>query len=425
MSKRSIAIVIAAVAGLAVLFTLALAGAILTFNVLRDRPLQVRAAVQPQVDPNTGVLVSSVAEAGPAAEAGIVRGDILLEYEGAPLETFQDLQEKLSASNPGDSVAITVLHGDEERVINVTLGDRAGSAYLGLTPCGPNGGTTVRRMELTPGAFIIEVVPDGPADEAGIQVGDVITSVNGEALTQESDLADIISGYAPGDSLTLEVSRLSEDQPLTLEATLGEHPDDPEHAYLGVRYSSRSSQFSPDGEMPFVHPFEGGPDLPNMPFRFRDDEGLPALPEDIDTGAIISQVAEGSPAEEAGLQPNWIIVGIDGEALTSPKGFAEKIASMSPGDEVTLSVYDPETEETKEIPVVLGEHPDDAEKAYLGVEIRGFFLRQERITPPNSEAPDASGFFDRLPLEDLPFWERGFEFETPRLEDLITPGQAL
>ncbi len=57
------------------------------------------------------------------------------------------------------------------------------------------------------GARIVEVIPGSPADEAGLRPGDLVTEVEGTAVTAERPLADLILRYAPGDEITLTIKR--------------------------------------------------------------------------------------------------------------------------------------------------------------------------------------------------------------------------
>lgn len=83
-------------------------------------------------------------------------------------------------------------------------------------------------------ALLLEVTPDSPADEAGLQPGDMILSVDDEDLTPEQDLAQLIGQFQPGDTVALRVLRMGEER--TVDVTLGRHPDDPDRSYLGITY---------------------------------------------------------------------------------------------------------------------------------------------------------------------------------------------
>ncbi len=76
----------------------------------------------------------------------------------------------------------------------------------------------------TRGLEVIEVVPGSPADLAGFRVGDVITSVNGEALAPDQPLSALITPLAPGAQITITVTRA--DGWKAIKVTLGTKPSD-------------------------------------------------------------------------------------------------------------------------------------------------------------------------------------------------------
>jgi membrane-associated protease RseP (regulator of RpoE activity) len=82
-------------------------------------------------------------------------------------------------------------------------------------------------------ALITQVVPDSPAESAGIQVGDMITAVDGMSL-EEASLAELIGEHRPGDMITLSIWRAGRERELTVE--LGEHPERSGVAWIGVYY---------------------------------------------------------------------------------------------------------------------------------------------------------------------------------------------
>ncbi|HKY65853.1 MAG TPA: trypsin-like peptidase domain-containing protein, partial [Acidimicrobiales bacterium] len=67
------------------------------------------------------------------------------------------------------------------------------------------------------GAFVVEVTPDSGADAAGLQQGDVILSVDGEDITSNEQLGEIVRGHEPGDTIEIVVEREGEEQTLTAE----------------------------------------------------------------------------------------------------------------------------------------------------------------------------------------------------------------
>jgi len=378
------------------------------------------------VDPGYGIVIASVEPDSPAAAAGVVRGDILLEMDGEALENPGDWVRCLGDLEPGDQVELRVLHGDEDRTLTATLGERHGRAYLGVAPCA--GFPEAISVHVGgPGALIIQVMPDSPADEAGLREGHVIVAVDGRELDDEGDLADLIAEYQPGDMVALEIERPGE-EPYEVTVELGEHPEKEDVAHLGVRYVPFPHiEGLPEGIVPFDEfEFEGWPFvLPHDEWRFDLPEG------EIQQGVIVRRVYDDSPASAAGLKEGDVITAIDGEPVESPRALTDAIAEREPGDQITLTV-DPSGEEEREVQVLLGEHPDKEGKAYLGVSIGGFF-RMHRFE--GDEHPRMFRFsippfdFDELPSDELPFdldeFLRQFRFPWKPDEDIPIESQVL
>jgi membrane-associated protease RseP (regulator of RpoE activity) len=127
------------------------------------------------------------------------------------------------ASAPAPERAV----GERPEAPSITLPDLGpferllpGRAYLGLTyqPVTP-ALAQAEDLPVAEGAAVRAVTPGSPAEAAGVQVGDVITQVNGEPVDAEHDLAARVQALAPGDQVTLSVRR--GDQTVELTATLG------------------------------------------------------------------------------------------------------------------------------------------------------------------------------------------------------------
>ena len=68
-------------------------------------------------------------------------------------------------------------------------------------------GVAVARDSGTDGARVVEVVPGSPAADAGLEVGDVITAVDGSTIADGSELAAAIQDHDPGDTVTITYGR--------------------------------------------------------------------------------------------------------------------------------------------------------------------------------------------------------------------------
>jgi len=97
-------------------------------------------------------------------------------------------------------------------------------------------------------ALITRVIPNSPADEAGLQPGDIIFSVDRQRLEAGQDLKDIISRYRPGDMVTLGVWRNGRTE--FVRVRLGEHPEAPGQSYLGIYFRAlgQGSSSPPAGD---------------------------------------------------------------------------------------------------------------------------------------------------------------------------------
>ena len=75
-----------------------------------------------------GLLIREVEESGPAARAGLARGDLIVAVAGQPISGVDDLFGALRAAGPGGTVELTVLRGTEERSVHVVLGQSGQAA---------------------------------------------------------------------------------------------------------------------------------------------------------------------------------------------------------------------------------------------------------------------------------------------------------
>src|SRR4029079_9715942 len=143
-----------------------------------------------------GVLVSSVASGSAADRAGVKRGDVIVSFNGQPVQDFNALRNRVADAAPGSTVSVVVMRDGSERTLNVKLDEaqiarndsRGGS---GSTPDDNNAALGISVAPLTPdlasragvpkdtrGVIVQDVNPDGRAADAGIQEGDVIEEVN-------------------------------------------------------------------------------------------------------------------------------------------------------------------------------------------------------------------------------------------------------
>lgn len=253
--------------------------------------------------------------------------------------------------------------------------------------------------EFAAGAVITEVLPDTPAEQAGLQEGDLVMAVDSQRVGPAGNLARLIALYEPGDFVTLTVRRGDQDA-REVRVKLGENPDDPEAPYLGVRYEPALPQGMMLQEVPQLG--ERG--------MWRLDEIPIPLPEGLGrSGVVVISVTEGSPAASVGLQHGDLIVSLDGEPVGSAEAFSDAIAERQPGDGAVLGVVHAGEQGEVEVEVRLGEHPDQPGRAYLGVTIGGGFYQYRGLQEDGE-------WLDEMPFnwDDL---QRRFELQPPSADD--------
>jgi len=146
------------------------------------------------------------------------------------------------------------------------------------------------------GALVAGVQADTPAQHAGVQPGDVIRSVDGTKIDNPRDLAVQIAAVKPGHEAKLDLVRDGKSQ--TVSVKVGQLPSD-ETAQAGAAPA---------------HPAQLGLALGPIPPDARDQLNLPQGTQ----GVLVTNVRQGSPADQAGLQQGDVIVAVAGHPVQNP-----------------------------------------------------------------------------------------------------------
>ncbi len=140
-----------------------------------------------------GALVGQVEAGGPAAKAGLEKGDVILALNGQPISDFNELSLRVADIPPGQTVKLEVWRSGQKREVNVTLTEypESGtqSATGGPSTRSPMNGVDVQNLTPdiaqqlglpagTRGVVVTDVDPNSPAADVGLQRGDVIQEVN-------------------------------------------------------------------------------------------------------------------------------------------------------------------------------------------------------------------------------------------------------
>jgi serine protease Do len=139
-----------------------------------------------------GVLVSEVVKGGPAEKGGLRRGDVIIAYQGRPIEDATQLQNEIASTPVGQEVKLTIIRKGQRQELKIQIvspqeaGKTLASALkdrLGINARSLSARET-ERYSLSPqqGVLITSVEPQGPLGEAGLEVGDILLEINGQAI---------------------------------------------------------------------------------------------------------------------------------------------------------------------------------------------------------------------------------------------------
>jgi len=169
-----------------------------------------------------GVLLSEVMSDSPAAKAGMQSGDILLEFQGKKMEAPADLQRAVGFASPGTSAKVKVWRDQGEKTLEVKIGEAPDDQREARGPGPRGGGTSALGLEVRPitpevarqlnlrvteGVIVARVEDGSPAEEAGIQRGDVIREINRQKVKSMADFEKATKDTKEGDRLTVLLQR--------------------------------------------------------------------------------------------------------------------------------------------------------------------------------------------------------------------------
>ncbi len=170
-----------------------------------------------------GVIVDEPAAGMPAEKAGIKAGDIIVQVDDQVVRRTRDLIDYVSDVGPDAKVKVTLYRDAEKKTLTITTTERpADTAGVQSPdreePARNKIGISVQRLddrsrqqyglpEDLEGIVVTDVIDVSPAGEAGIGVGDVITSAQGKSVRSPEDLRDVIDSLESGAVMRLYVTR--------------------------------------------------------------------------------------------------------------------------------------------------------------------------------------------------------------------------
>lgn len=280
-----------------------------------------------------GVLIADVIADGPAHEAGLENGDVIIEFDGKKLANYMALTKVVRASSPGDRIEVVVLRDGKKKKLDVKMGERQENTWTfnakasqpekmerlreklrkvyqdqdvfvwhdgdkdnvkvmiqGLEDIeGLNMNRGFMGVELNDlndqmgeyfevddgeGALVTKVIEDTGAEKAGLKAGDVIVQMGDRDIDSAEDVHKVLGETLPGDELEIKVIRKGKTKKMKM--TLGEMPDDFDFDQLPF--------FGMEDNFPLNTPqtfLQDGPD-PDFPLLEREIRITDGSDEDLD-----------------------------------------------------------------------------------------------------------------------------------------------
>jgi serine protease Do len=176
---------------------------------------------------DAGVIVSDVAEGGPAARAGLQAGDVIHALDGKRMENGRQFRINVYTRTIGEQVAIDVQRGERRLTLRIPVVERNSGAVRLADLLQP--GNNIRTLgvfvlEMTPpiakilgstrrekGVVVASVATDAPYSQQGrLLAGDVIYTLNGKAIASVADLKAATASLQPSEAVALQIEREGE-----------------------------------------------------------------------------------------------------------------------------------------------------------------------------------------------------------------------
>ncbi len=172
------------------------------------------------MDTAVGAVVSQIEPDSPGAKAGVKVGDVITKLDGKEVSDASELQVLVGQQNPGTTIHLQVMRDGNDVSVPVTLEamgsrDKAGKETsdasngkprwgVGLSDITPEAREQLQAPSGLHGALIQQVQPGSPADNAGLQQGDVIVEVDRKPVQSAADVQKALSSVPKGqDALVL------------------------------------------------------------------------------------------------------------------------------------------------------------------------------------------------------------------------------
>jgi len=170
-----------------------------------------------------GALISDVTGDSPAEQSGLKQGDVILEFQGTPVEDPAALQRLVTRTPIGTKASVKVLRDGHEKDMTVTIAEQPDTVKIAKSEghsdehaalAGVEVQTLDRKTahelglsEKTKGVVVTNIEPDSWAQQAGLTEGDVIQSINREEIKSVKDYEKVMSSLRKDQPVLLLINR--------------------------------------------------------------------------------------------------------------------------------------------------------------------------------------------------------------------------
>ena len=160
-----------------------------------------------------GALIADVAKGGPAEQAGLKQGDLVIAYRDTAIADASALRNAVAATPVGQEVQVTVLRAGHKQELTATVKslDEATRAMLALVherlgvEVRPVSSQEAEQHDLASpqGVAITRVDPNGALGQAGVEVQDILLALDGQPIEGVDSLTELIAGLKPHQRITV------------------------------------------------------------------------------------------------------------------------------------------------------------------------------------------------------------------------------
>ncbi len=164
-----------------------------------------------------GALVGDVIPDGPAAKAGIQRGDVITRFNNQSVRDMEDLPKIVAATTPGLMVDVEVVRDSSKKILHATIEVLKDSQKMVVAKAEDSLGLQVQditeelvkslQLQSLEGVLVSNVTAGRAASEAGIRRGDVISEINRVAVKNTRDYQNLLATVKKGSSVLFLVKR--------------------------------------------------------------------------------------------------------------------------------------------------------------------------------------------------------------------------